>query len=195
MRPTRVSLAAAGLAVVPLDRYQTPFNTSLALSLNSAANLTAGVFVSVDDITPQAARPVPSMVRAATTVTVVDYGMPAFSNPVGGDAGGHGLAVGDLVWVLGDPVLGEAPNNVYQVASIVSPTSYTFTTVASGAYTAITPQVITARMFGQGGMTGQTGAGTRVAGNLAFPASLAALVVTPYVAGIATLSVLQGELK
>jgi hypothetical protein len=185
MRPTRTSLAAVGYSPpIPLDWYQTPPGISLAVSISNGGSLTYSVLYYVDDLGSAAWRQVTGISRATTVITVTgDYGLLAQ------DGGTHGLSVGDLVQIVSDPVLAGS----YNVASVVSATSYTLTSPSSGTYTAVPGvQVVSARQYVHPTLTGLT---ARAYGNLNLPVTAVQLYVSAYTGGVCTLSVLQGESK
>lgn len=187
MRPTRVSLSAVGYTPpVLLDWYQVPPVIGLAVTLSSGADLTANVYYSLDDLSSAAQRVVAGISRSGTTITVVgDLGLTGNATD-SGDGGTHGLSVGDFVQIVNDPTL----NGSYEVASVVSATSYTLTSPVSGTYSAPNPVLVSARLFE---VTGLSALAARTAASLAVPATAVWLNVSAYTSGVATLAVTQGE--
>lgn len=191
MRPTRVSLSAVGYSTpISLDWYQTPFGVSLAISMSSGGTATASVFYCIDDLSAASGRAVTGVARSGTTITVTgDYGLPSGPNPTSGDGNTHGLSVGDLVQLYGCGIL----DGWYNVASVLSASSYTLTSGSSGTYTAPgSPMVVSGRMVQHAVLANVT---SRTVSNFNLPVSAVQLNVSAYTSGVVTLAVLQGESK
>lgn len=181
MRPVEISLAANGnSAWAAQDYYQTPPAITLAGSISSGASLTWTVQGTADDPSgPTETREV-TISQAGTVITVTDVG-PASR------LGTHGLSVGDYVNILGtsqNGVKGE-----YSVATVVSTTQYTVTSLVNQNITLLAAKVITARVFNHPALLNQT---VRSQGQWAFPVRASRLQVTNYVSGVVSLVVLQG---
>jgi hypothetical protein len=185
MRVTQVSLVSATQSSwIPHDYYQTPANIGLAGFISSGATLTYGVQFTLDDLGPGAERQVLTS-QSTTVVTVTDNGPP-------GNGGTHGLSVGDYVRLYGTGIAGLDGEYV-SVATIVSATQYTLTSLTSQTVSPAVPaKVITARVFTHAVLTAQT---TRATGNYTVATRGSRLNVTAYTSGTATLEVLQGGMS
>jgi hypothetical protein len=199
VRPTRISLPANALGyTAPLlhDTWQTPVGITLALTWSSdqAGSPIASVQFTVDDLSSAALRPVASISRSGTTITVTgDSGQPPTAgNVYSGDGGEHGLSVGDLVQLVGTAGL----DGWYNVASVVSGTSYTLTSGNSGTVNNVPGSaVITGRVFTHSQLVNIAG-GTRAVSNYLFPVTSSRLEITSAgSAGVCTLAVLQGGMS
>lgn len=165
------------------DHYEAPFNVSLGVYFGSGLNATIAVQFIIDDV--DLLRQV-SISQATTVITVVDAG-PAF----GGAAApaGHGLAVGDFVQLTGTP--GGSVDGGYNVATVVSATSYTLTAAVSQTLPQLVANVGTGRVFTHATLTGLT---ARANGNYAFPVWGSRLTSTAFTAGgFAFLVAMQGS--
>jgi len=202
MRATRVSLSTAALGYSPPilhDTYQTPNCITLAIETSSGSTGTLAVQYTVDDLSAAAYHQVASISQATTVITVTgDSGLAGpsgFPSGYNGDGGTHGLSVGDLVQIVGSGVTytgGTPMDGWYNVASVVSGTSYTLTAPVSQTVNA-SPAVlvVSARVYTHATLTGIV-APARATGNYAFPVTSSRLQVTATGSGTATLAVLQG---
>jgi hypothetical protein len=171
MRPIQVTVGAAGPSPwVPLNRYQSPFNVALGVTLSSGAALTYKIQHVFDD--PQQTYQC-SISRSTTTATVTLVS--------------HGLVAGDSVTVV---AAGAPLDGTFQVASITDADTFTYTVANSGA-TASGPSARLAkhRVFDHAQMVSMTNSED---GNYAFPIAALRLNITSYTSGKATLTVLQG---
>jgi hypothetical protein len=208
MTPTRISLPVTALAYSPPilhDWYQTPVGITLAMtwSSNQAGSPTASVQYTVDDLSARAYRQVASITQATTVITVAgDTGLAGPSGvPSGqnGDGGTHGLSVGDLVQIVGSGVVytgGTPMDGWYNVATVVSTTSYTLTAPVSQTVNASPAvQVVTGRVFTHSQLVTIAG-GTRAVSNYLFPVTSSRLqIAAAGSAGVVTLAVLQGGMS
>ena len=197
MRPVRVSLpmGATGFSQPILhDTWQTPAGITLSItwSNNQAGSPVSAVQYTIDDLSPAAARSVASISRAGTTITVAGDSGATPNNGGANDGGDHGLVVGDLVQLLGTGLL----DGWYNVATVVSSSSYTLTSPNSGSFTAPpNAQVITAPVFTHSQLTGIAG-GTKAVSNYLFPVTSSRLQLTAAgTTGVVRLAVLQGGLS
>ena len=176
--PVNVTLSAAGSSPwIPLDWQQRPFNVALMASLSYNANLTYNVQFTPDN---------PHLTQycvvtiSGTTATVMF-------------ATAHGLNVGDSIMILnsGDAAI----NGTWNVASVPSATTLTYTVGATTLTTSLPPcQAVLMRVFNHDTMQNLT---TRADGNFAFPCWAARLNIGSgnYTAGSVTLSILQGHAR
>jgi hypothetical protein len=171
MRPTSTTLGQAGPSSwIPLNRYQSPFNVALSVTLSSGASLTYKLQHTFDD--PQETYAC-SITRSSTTATVT--------------LTDHGLVANDSVTVIG---AGAPLDGTYTVASVVDANSFTYTVTNSGAtVSAAGAKLAKHRVFDHEGMTGKT---ANEDGNYAFPVAAVRLNVTAYTGGKATLTIHQG---
>jgi hypothetical protein len=175
MKLTTVSLSAVGVSPwIPLDYRQNPFSVSLAVDLDSAASgITYEVQHTLDNLGKKV-NPI-TITRSGTTVTVV-YLTP------------HGLNVNDSIVVEGSGVTGM--DGTFNVASVGSTTSLTYTSGTSGAATGNSDtSTVLLRVFPHEFLTGKT---TSDDGNYGFPVMACRLSVSAHSAGSATLLVIQG---
>lgn len=178
MRPIRLSVGAAGSSVwCPLDSRSSPFEVGLGFVPASGATLTAKVQHTFDS--PYRTHAV-SVSRSGVTATVVDTGL---------DGLGHGLSVGDSVFIekSGSSTL----DGTFDVASVIDANTYTYTVANSGPTTDQgQTDAIGFRVFDHATMAGMT---TRTDGNYSFSVSAIRLNVTAYTSGRADLWVTQGS--
>lgn len=179
MKPV-VRLGAAGFsAPVPVDYLANAYGIGLAGVPSSNANLTWGVQHTFDDPGPDGAFPVTYTQVASTTITVTDL------RAVNGIQG-HGLSVADSVFLNG---IANTPDGPYQVASVISQTQYTVTSLVNqtAAGSAVGHNF---RWFNHVSLVTQTG---RLDGNYAFPVRCLRLNVSIYAAGYVDLIILMGS--
>lgn len=179
MRQQVTTLSAAGVSpwlFADNRRHGTEFNTSLAVTLSQAADLTYDVELSYDRNDINRYQKV-SISRAATVaiVTLVD----------------HGLQVGDSVVIFNTNYTTHNPEpnfeGTFQV--VTTPTDDTFTiTVANTGDTAAIGQLLTFKVFKHSTLEGTIADETGVQND---PVSAVRLNVTAYTSGDATLTVLQ----
>lgn len=194
MRPTQVSLSAAGNSpLVFTDYQQTPFDLSIAVICSSGATLSYQPQVCIDDPSNTWDRNVIAT-QATTVITVTnDFGPPGNGNT-------HGLSVADIVQLKGTQgnlASGVLANidGLYPVATIVSATSYTLTSPTSQTFTAGPDtkaqsfRVFPAYVAVVGGTTARTLSSYTV------PISAVRLVVSAYTSGTCTMVLLQGMEK
>lgn len=189
MRPADVYVNSATFSPwVSVDYIQSGFGIGLGFSLSAGASLTASVQHTFDDF-PNG-HPI-TATQATTVITVTDRGFTqAYGNV---DAlGGHGLSVGDWVKLTGtslQPTI-TGMDGEYSVATVVSATQYTLTSLVSQTATAGQfAQATTARVYPHANMVGMT---TRKDGNYAYPVMAVRLLLTAWASGIASLGVRQG---
>jgi hypothetical protein len=171
MRPTSTTLGQAGPSSwIPLNRYQSPFNVALGVTLSSGANLTYKLQHTFDN--PQETYAC-SITRSSTTATLT--------------LTDHGLVANDSITVIG---AGAPLDGTYTVASVVDANSVTYTVADSGVTVAgAGAKLAKHRCFDHEVMSSKT---ANEDGNYAFPVCAVRLNVTAYTAGRATLTVLQG---
>lgn len=177
--PVKVTQGAAGSSAwLPLDYLQRPFNVSLFAIPSSAANLSYTVEYTPDNPNNVKGNTVVSITRAGTVATVT------MLNP-------HELTAGDSVNMFntGDANL----DGTRAVASVTSPTVFTYTVANTGATQgAGYQQAVLMRVFPHAFLAAQT---TRQSGNFAFPCWAVRITVAAYVAGDVTLEVIQGHAR
>lgn len=172
MRQQVVTLSAAGASqwLFTDPRRFLSFQTGLVVTLDSTANLTYDVELTLD-ANSQERHQIISIARVTTTatVTLVD----------------HGLAVGDNVTVFNT---GESNlDGSHDVATVVDDDSFTYTVADTGAASA-EGKLISFRVIKHPTLQGDT---TAEAGVQDSPVTAIRLNITAYTAGSATLTVLQ----
>lgn len=178
MRTTQKSLGGNGTSPwINHDYYQIPFNVTLAGFVSNGANLTWGVQYTLDPLDSDDARAV-GISQTTTVITVTDNGVSGV---------GHGLLAGDDVTLIGTGINGI--DGEWAVQTVPTAFTYTLTSGVSQAKVSTNGQAITARVFAHAVLTGQI---TRLISNYAWPVKASRLVVSNWVAGVATLEVLQG---
>jgi len=174
--PVNVQQSANGASKwIPLDMQQRPFNVALLASLSYNANLTYTVQFTPDNpfVTQYC-----SVAISGTTATVT-Y------------ATAHNLNAGDSVTILNSGDSGI--DGVWQVASVPSATTLTYTVGATTLTASLPPcQAVNMRVFSHDTMQNLT---ARADGNFAFPVWAVRVNVSNYVAGSVTLSVIQGHAR
>jgi hypothetical protein len=182
MRPIVVQLSAVGVSPwIPLDYLARTFNVGLLGDVSSGATLTYSVEMTLDNpnLTPKQklANQVASLVRSGTVASVV------MSNA-------HNLSVGDssVITNSGDPNLDGSQT----VASVVSPTSFTYTVANTGALVGSVYTQAALLRVQPVPIAALVGAVARFLGDLVTPCMAVRLHVTAYTGGVATLEVIQG---
>lgn len=202
-RYSAASIVAGGPAVptdgrilVPTNYIQFPFELSCAILASSDAAAAAGVAtvlftydsMSNDDFVDV------GVAQALTVITIIDASLPARG----------GIAVGDVVKLLGTGTPTSNIDGEYVVATVVSPTSYTLTSAVSQTFNAqyggkagtfrMFPSLIknaaVARAFGNlsAGLAAATATGILNSG----PVTGVALNISVLTAGSLYLSIVQG---
>lgn len=179
MRQQVTTLSAAGVSpwlLMDNRRHGTEFNTSLAVTLSQAANLTYDVELTYDRNDINRVNKV-SIARAATVaiVTLAD----------------HGLRVGDSVVIFDTNYTTHAPESnfegTFQVVTTTTDDTFTIT-VADVGGTAAIGRLMSFRVFRHPTLQADTAGEAGVQNE---PVSAIRLNVTAYTAGDATLTVLQ----
>lgn len=192
MRPVYTYLTTTGQIGpwIPVDYTQTAFNVGLLFSISSGASLTATVQLTDDDIT-QNAHGV-TATQTTTVITVTDNGPTLFQGYGNPAAAGHGLVVGDWVKLTNTA---NAPtitgmDGEYPVATVISATQYTLTSLVSQSATA-GPNTLaaTARVFPHATLAALA---ARTAGSQKDPCMALRLIMASYVSGSCALAVIQG---
>lgn len=178
MNPIHLTLAAAGRSPwIPINRLQSQFKIGLSVTLSADGNLTYSVQHTFDDV----AQPLHDVViaRAGTVATVTDKGL---------DGLGHKMRIGDSVTVYNS---GDANLNGEQViASVVDANNYTYTVANTGLTASLTnTKVQLFQVFTHPTMAALTADSD---GNYDFPCQAVRFIVSPYTAGSARLTILQG---
>jgi hypothetical protein len=181
VRPIYESLAAVGSTPwVPINRLQWGFGAAVAVTLSSGASLTYTVQHTFDPVDDSQAR----NVAASQTTTVITV-----TGDIGFTGGGntHGLSVGDDVILFGT----QATNmdGEYPVASFVSATSYTLTSLVSQSATGSSNTRAKSYRVWLNALGAQT---VKTSTNYAFPVAAVRLNISVYTSGVATMAVLQG---
>lgn len=175
-----IRLGALGFsAPIPISYQENTFAVGLAGIPSSNANLTWGVQHTFGDTGPDGEAEIQAS-QALTVLTITD-------NRLQSGIQGHGLSVADSVVLRG--ISGVADGS-YQVATVVSQTSYTVTALSSQTLTAVQGFAKNFRWFNHVSLVTQTG---RLDGNYAFPVRAVRLNVSVYVAGYVDLMILQGS--
>lgn len=178
------------------DYYQTPFNLSLSVYFDSVIAATLAVQYATDDQSETSERPVLFSQAASTTATITDYGPQTIngspSNQSWGGPFGHGLLVGDQVWLEGSQVGVDSGLNSYSVATVVDQNHYTVTVPVNQTVTNISARVKSARVFTHPALAALT---ARASSNYAYPVWMSRLICTvfPGTAGKAYLVCIQGK--
>lgn len=171
---------------IPVDYLENNFAIGLAGIPSSNFSGTWSVQHTFDDVGPDGKRPV-QLNQAATVITVTgDLGQQYVGSGYQLNLG-HGLSVGDSV-VL-DSALPTLSGS-FPVASIVSQTSYTLTSLVNQAAADPGARAATLRAFPHATLVAQTG---RLDGNYAFPIRACRLTVTALTAGYVDLILLQSS--
>jgi len=159
--------------------------------MSSGGSATASAFYCIDDLSAVSGRTVVGVSRTGTVITVTgDYGLNPGNAPISsGDGNTHGLSVGDLVQLYSCGIL----DGWYNVASVLSASSYTLTSPLSGSYTAPAGAMVTSGRMVQHAVLANVI--TRTVSNFNLPVSAVQLNVSAYTSGVVTLAVLQGESK
>jgi hypothetical protein len=173
MQTILTQAALGNSAWAPTDYLEKPFAVSLGASISSGAVLTYKVQHTFDK--PQDVRPVLSLVRAGTVVTVNDPD--------------HRLSVGDSLNFMntGDANL----DGQQEVATVVDADNYTYNVSNTGL---LVPariahvRLVALRVYDHVQMTGLS---ARADGNYAFPVRAVRLKVTAYTSGKVDLAVTQ----
>lgn len=180
MRPVYLTLAALGDSKwVTINYLQNAFGIGLGVTLSSDANLTCKVQHTFDDPVDDSKRLV-SIARSGTAATVTDNL--------------HGLSTGDSVIIQnsGDPNL-DTNSDIGADITIVDANSYTYVVANTGAAASGSNVWLKSfRIFDHSTLTGITGANNRSDGNYQFPPLMVRFKTTAYVAGRATLAIIQG---
>lgn len=164
---------------IPVDYRSVPLAIGIIGIPSSNATLTWGIQHTLDDPGPDGAFPV-SYSQVANTITVTDTRQ--FNGVTG-----HGLSVADSVYLNG---ISGTPDGPYQVASVVSQTVYTVTSVVSQS-AAGTAAAHNFRWDNHVSLVALTG---RQDGNYAFPIRAVRLNISAYTAGYVDIIILQGWL-
>lgn len=184
MKPIYINQSALGPSNwLPIDYIELAFGIGLGLSFNSTANLTASVQHSFDDpnLSGERGHLVLLVQTASTTVTVTDTGP---------EGKGHNLITNDSVIIAGSNIPGADGEwtvtvtgvNTYTYVSLVNQTASSTSAVACGM-----------RPFNHATLSGITSGVGRTDGNYAWPIRAVRLNNTVWVAGTATLAVIQGH--
>lgn len=178
MHTTSVSVSSATTSAwVPLDRAQAAFGVGFNVDLDSVAS---GITFRVEHTFDDTERTVQgSLSRTLFAVTAV------FQN--------HNLNVGDSVTILNGDSLANATglSGTFNVATVVDANTFTYTSPVTGTVGITTG--IMARLLRVQPHSSITSNSTSVDGNYAFPITAMRLNVTAWIAGKATLTVVQGR--
>ena len=182
MRSQVTTVSAAGQSpwlFLDTRRYNGRHNTSLAVTLSQAANLTYDVELAYDQNTQERIQKI-SVSRVTTTATAQLA------------SGNHGLRTNDSVVIFDTNYTSHAPEpnfeGVFQVASTPNDTQFTYTVADTGAASAKEARLLIFKVFKHPTLQGDT---VGEAGIQNEPVSAVRLNVTAYTAGEATLTVLQ----
>lgn len=124
------------------DYYETPFDLSLLVTQDGAGANTLAIDYILDD--PSTAMQHQALISQATTVITVQESGPPLPVAQGGNLG-HGLAVGDYVYLQGSP--GGIIDGVYSVATVTNATTYTLTVSVSQTIAAFLGNVQTGKVI------------------------------------------------
>ncbi len=165
--------AAGATAWKRIDPNKIYFGVGFGVTLSASANLTYSVQHSFDD--PNANL----ICTISRTTTVATVTFPS----------AHGLTTADSIIVTGTN--NSNFDGTYNVASVPSTTTITYTVSNSGATSAINVIVSPMRVFSHSTVAAKT---TQQDGNYSFPINAIRLNVTSYTGGVATLNaLLAGE--
>jgi hypothetical protein len=123
------------------DYYEPPFDLGLLVAFGNGLAGTLAIDYILDDMSQASLRQV-SISQAVNTVTVTDNGPPLGQSFGGGQ--GHCLATGDTAILTGTP--GGSVDGIYSV-TVISPTVYTVTAVASQTLATQLATVVTGRVL------------------------------------------------
>lgn len=176
------------------DYYETPSNIALLITQDGAGANTFAIDYVLDD--PSSAMVHQAFISQTTTVITVQESGPPLPVAQGGNLG-HGLAIGDYVYLQGSPA--GIIDGVYSVATVTNATTYTLTGAASQTIAGFLGNVQTGKVITAGAagdkIIGATGAGITVRTSLVVNAPIVAsrLRCTTFAAGaVARYVAIQG---